>query len=149
MTLDIGDYAPEFTLPNADGESVDLKQFRGQWVVLYFYPRDNTPGCTKEACGFRDQYEAYLAEEVVILGVSGDDAKSHQKFINKQNLPFQLLSDIDLRVAKSYESYGPKKFMGKEYDGIHRTTFVIDEKGVIENVILKVKTKAHAEQILE
>lgn len=92
-------------------------------MVLYFYPRDNTPGCTKEAGGFRDQYENYQTNQMVILGVSGDDAKSHQKFITKQNLPFYLLSDLNLEVAKTYEAFGPKKFMGKEYEGIYRHTF--------------------------
>lgn len=149
MTLDIGDYAPEFTLPNADGESIDLKRFRGQWVVLYFYPRDNTPGCTKEACGFRDQYETYQTEQVVILGVSGDDAKSHQKFINKQNLPFQLLSDLDFNVAKSYEAYGPKKFMGKEYEGIYRHSFLIDPDGKLAKIYRKVKAADHATDVLQ
>lgn len=149
MTLAIGDYAPEFTLPNADGDSIVLKSFRGQWVVLYFYPRDNTPGCTKEACGFRDQYETYQTEQVVILGVSGDDAKSHQKFINKQDLPFQLLSDLDLNVAKSYEAYGPKKFMGKEYEGFYRHTFLIDPEGRLAKIYRKVKAADHATDVLQ
>lgn len=149
MTLEVGDFAPEFTLPNASGELIDLQSFRGQWVVLYFYPRDNTPGCTKEACGFRDQYDTYQTNQVVILGVSGDDAKSHQKFVNKQELPFYLLSDLDHQIAKAYEAYGPKKFMGKEYEGIYRHTFLINPAGKLAKIYRKVKPAEHALSVLK
>lgn len=148
MTLEVGEYAPEFTLPDANGKQVDLKSFRGQWVVLYFYPRDNTPGCTKEACGFRDLYTSYQDKQTVILGVSGDDAKSHLKFIDKQSLPFNLLSDLDLSVAKAYLAYGPKKFMGKEYEGFYRHTFLIDPEGKIAKIYRKVKSAEHATALL-
>ncbi|WP_299402079.1 thioredoxin-dependent thiol peroxidase [Acaryochloris sp. IP29b_bin.148] len=149
MTLAVGDDAPDFTLPDAEGNAIHLQAFQGQWVVLYFYPRDNTPGCTKEACGFRDQYEHYQTNQAVILGVSGDDAKSHQKFIQKQDLPFYLLSDLTLDVAKTYEAYGPKKFMGKEYEGIYRHTFLINPEGKLAKIYRKVKPADHAEAILK
>ncbi len=116
--------------------------------MLYFYPRDNTPGCTKEACGFRDAYPEYQAQEIVVLGVSTDDAKSHTKFEQKFNLTFPLLTDADGEVATAYESYGLKKFMGKEYMGISRNTFVIGPDGKIEKIYLKVKPESHASDIL-
>ncbi len=149
MALETGELAPAFTLPDATGKLIHLQDFRGKWVVLYFYPRDNTPGCTKEACGFRDQYEAYEADQAVILGVSGDDAKSHQKFIAKQNLPFLLLSDLENEVAKVYDAFGPKKFMGKEYEGIYRHTFVIDPEGKLAKIYRKVKPADHAVTVLQ
>ncbi|WP_299486028.1 thioredoxin-dependent thiol peroxidase [Acaryochloris sp. IP29b_bin.137] len=148
MTLEVGEDAPGFILPDANGKQVDLQGFRGQWVVLYFYPRDNTPGCTKEACGFRDLYTHYEDKQVVILGISGDDGKSHQKFIDKQSLPFILLSDLDLSVAKAYQAYGPKKFMGKEYEGIYRHTFLIDPDGKFAKIYRKVKPAQHASDVL-
>ena len=149
MTLEIGEYAPEFTLPDANGEPVNLQDFRGQWLVLYFYPRDNTPGCTKEACGFRAHYDSYKAAQVVVLGISGDDTKSHQKFIAKQNLPFNLLSDSGLEVAKTYGAFGPKKFMGKEYESIYRHTLLIDPEGKIAKIYRKVKPTDHAIDVLK
>lgn len=149
MTLQTGDIAPDFSLPDANGNVVRLADLRGKRVVLYFYPRDNTPGCTKEACGFRDAYANYQAQDVVILGISTDDAKSHTKFAQKYQLPFPLLCDLDAKVATAYESYGLKKFMGKEFMGVHRTTFVIDAEGRIEKVYRKVKPESHAAQILE
>jgi thioredoxin-dependent peroxiredoxin len=148
MALKPGDAAPDFSLPDADGNMVRLADLRGQWVVLYFYPRDNTPGCTKEACGFRDAYEEYQARDVVVLGVSTDDAKAHTKFSTKFGLPFPLLTDADGQVATAYESYGLKKFMGKEYLGISRNTFVIDPDGKIAKVYLKVKPEPHAADLL-
>ncbi|WP_416675505.1 thioredoxin-dependent thiol peroxidase [Egbenema bharatensis] len=148
MTLKPGDPAPHFSLPDMEGTVVNLADFRGQWVVLYFYPRDNTPGCTKEACGFRDAYADYRSQGVVVLGVSTDDAKSHTKFANKFNLPFPLLSDAEGQVAASYGSYGLKKFMGKEYMGITRNTFVIDPDGKIAKIYLKVKPEPHAAELL-
>jgi peroxiredoxin Q/BCP len=148
MALKPGDLAPDFSLPDMEGNMVRLSDFRSKWVVLYFYPRDNTPGCTKEACGFRDAYPDYQTQDIVVLGVSTDDAKSHAKFANKFNLPFPLLSDADGSVATAYESYGLKKFMGKEYMGITRNTFVIDPDGKIAKTYLKVKPEHHATALL-
>jgi peroxiredoxin Q/BCP len=148
MPLQVGDRAPDFCLSDGEGNQVSLADFRGKRVVLYFYPKDDTPGCTKEACGFRDAYDQFQAREVVILGVSANDAKAHQKFTAKYNLPFPLLIDEGSKIATAYESYGPKKFMGKEYLGISRHTFVIGPDGTIEQIYRKVKPEAHAEQIL-
>jgi thioredoxin-dependent peroxiredoxin len=148
MNLKPGDLAPEFSLPDGEGNLVNLADFRGKRVILYFYPRDNTPGCTKEACGFRDAYGNFQSHDVVILGISTDDAKSHGKFSAKYNLPFPLLSDADGQVGAAYESYGLKKFMGKEYIGISRNTFVIDPEGKIAKIYLKVKPEFHAAEIL-
>jgi peroxiredoxin Q/BCP len=148
MTLNVGDRAPEFSLPDTHGNTVTLSSLKGQRVVLYFYPRDNTPGCTKEACGFRDNYAQFQAKNTVILGVSTDDAKSHLKFVEKFDLPFPLLCDVDAEVATAYESYGKKQMMGKEYMGIFRNTFVIDTEGNIEKIYLAVKAEAHPVQVL-
>jgi peroxiredoxin Q/BCP len=148
MTLKPGDPAPDFSLPDMEGKVVHLSDFRGQWVVLYFYPRDNTPGCTKEACGFRDAYPDYQSLGVVVLGISTDDVKSHAKFASKFDLPFPLLSDAEGQVATSYNSYGLKKFMGKEYMGITRNTFVINPGGKIAKIYLKVKPEPHAAELL-
>ena len=149
MTLHPSAPAPDFNLPDSQGNSVRLADLQGKWVVLYFYPRDNTAGCTKEACAFRDVYAEYQAKNVVILGVSTDDAKSHQKFVSKHSLPFPLLCDQAAQVATAYESYGPKKFMGKEYEGIYRKTFLIDPAGKIAKIYLKVKPELHALEILK
>jgi thioredoxin-dependent peroxiredoxin len=149
MALDIGDPAPDFTLSNQDGQQVSLADLQGQWVVLYFYPRDQTPGCTKEACGFRDRHPDYQAQNIQVLGVSPDTTQSHQKFIAKQALPFTLLSDPDAHVARAYESYGAKKFMGKEYEGVYRQTFLINPQGQLAKIYRKVKPDAHAEQVLQ
>ncbi|MBW4679019.1 MAG: thioredoxin-dependent thiol peroxidase [Microcoleus vaginatus WJT46-NPBG5] len=148
MTLEPGDIAPDFSVPDADGNAIRLADLRGKRVVLYFYPRDNTPGCTKEACGFKDAYCNYQAQDVMVLGISTDDAKSHTKFAQKFQLPFPLLCDLDAKVATAYESYGLKKFMGKEFMGVHRTTFVIGADGRIEKIYRKVKPESHAAQIL-
>lgn len=148
MTLKIGDRAPEFSLTDDRGNSVSLSDFLGQRIVLYFYPRDNTPGCTKEAQGFRDAYPEYQRRNIAILGISTDDAKSHTKFVKKHNLPFPLLCDETATVSTAYESYGLKKFMGKEFMGIYRSTFVIDPNGTIEQIYRKVKPDAHADRIL-
>ena len=148
MTLTSGDLAPHFSLPDAQGNPISLSQFSGQRVILYFYPRDDTPGCTKEAQGFRDAYAEYQSRNIVILGVSTDNEQSHTKFVNKHQLPFPLLCDRDAAVAKAYDSYGLKKFMGKEYEGIYRKTFVIDAAGKIEKIYAKVKPDGHAMQIL-
>lgn len=148
MALKVGDPAPDFSLPDANGKIFKLADLKGQRVVLYFYPRDNTPGCTKEACAFRDSYAEFQDREVVVLGISTDDAKSHEKFATKYNLPFPLLIDAGGTVAAAYDSYGLKKFMGKEYMGITRNTFVIDPDGRIEKIYKKVKPETHVEEIL-
>lgn len=148
MTLAVGDPSPSFELPDAEGNVVKLQDMQGKWVVLYFYPRDNTPGCTKEACGFRDAYADYQNSNIVVLGVSTDDAKSHAKFVTKHNLPFPLLIDEGGAIASSYGSYGLKKFMGKEYMGITRSTFIIDPKGKIAKIYRKVKPEPHAQEVL-
>lgn len=148
MVLQIGDTAPDFSLSDTHGNLVRLSDLKGKRVVLYFYPRDNTPGCTKEACGFRDAYAEYQAQDMVVLGISTDDAKSHAKFVTKYELPFPLLCDEGGKVAEMYESYGLKKFMGKEYLGISRNTFVVSADGTIEQIYEKVKPEIHAAQVL-
>ena len=148
MGLSIGDPAPDFCLPDGQGNSVCLSALRGHRVVLYFYPRDNTEGCTKEACGFRDAYAAFEERDAIVLGISTDDRKSHEKFTRKFQLPFPLLSDEGGQVAAAYDSYGLKKFMGKEFQGIFRNTFVISPQGTIEQIYTKVKPVGHAEQVL-
>ena len=146
----IGNLAPAFTLPNQEGTNVSLEDFKNRKnVVLYFYPKAMTPGCTTQACGMRDTKQALDKHDAVVLGVSPDPVARLPKFIEKHNLNFTLLSDEDHAVAEKYGCWGLKKFMGKEYDGIHRTTFVIDEEGIIDDVILKVKTKTHSDQILK
>lgn len=146
--LSVGDPAPDFSLPDAEGNQVSLADFKGRRVVLYFYPRDNTPGCTKEACAFRDAYEIFQGKDVAVLGVSTDDAKSHGKFIAKHSLPFPLLVDKAGEVASAYSSYGLKKMYGKEYMGISRSTFVIGPDGQLEKIYRKVKPEAHASEVL-
>tara|TARA_Y100000991_G_scaffold78529_1_gene59062 strand:- start:1498 stop:1968 length:471 start_codon:yes stop_codon:yes gene_type:complete len=150
MALQIGDPAPDFTLPDQDGQPVALKDLRGQRVVIYFYPKDDTPGCTKEACNFRDQWDSFKSHDIKVLGISKDNAKSHAKFIDKYTLPFTLLSDSEpCPVAASYESYGLKKFMGREYMGMMRHTFVIDAEGKLEKIYTKVKAATMADDILK
>ena len=146
--MNVGDRAPDFSLPDGDGNTVSLADLRGKTVVLYFYPRDNTPGCTKEACGFRDRYADFHANNVVILGVSTDDATKHTKFSQKYNLPFPLLCDTDAELSTAYGVYGLKKFMGKEFMGINRTTFVIDPDGNIAKIYRKVKAEPHPGEVL-
>ncbi|NJN20404.1 MAG: thioredoxin-dependent thiol peroxidase [Leptolyngbya sp. RL_3_1] len=148
MPLEVGDMAPDFDLPDAEGNRVKLADFKGKRVVLYFYPRDNTPGCTKEACGFRDAYADYQDKAVVVLGVSADDAKAHTKFVTKHNLPFPLLVDEGGKVAAQYGSYGLKKFMGKEFMGVFRHTFMIGPDGTLEKIYRKVKPEPHAQDVL-
>jgi len=147
-TLKVGDKAPNFEALDQDGKTIKLKDYSGKKLVVFFYPKASTPGCTVEACNLRDNYQSFLAKGFDVLGVSADSAKRQQNFINKNELPFPLLADEDKTVIHAFGVWGPKKFMGREYDGIHRTTFVIDEKGIIENVITKVKTKEHSSQIL-
>ena len=147
-TLIKGDKAPVFAGVDQDGQPVSLNDFAGKKLVLYFYPKDDTPGCTAEACSLRDNYDKLLSAGYDVLGVSTDPVKSHKKFVDKFALPFRLLSDTEKTVSEAFGVYGLKKFMGKEYMGINRTTFLIDEKGIISDVISKVDTKKHAEQIL-
>ena len=149
MVLKIGDSAPDFTLPNQDGNPLSLSSLRGTRVVIYFYPKDDTPGCTKEACNFRDYWQKFEAEGIKVLGISKDSGISHAKFISKYQLPFTLLTDSEpCPVASSFDSYGLKKFMGREYMGMMRHTFVIDPEGKIELIYLKVKADKMANQIL-
>ncbi|MEA5111187.1 putative peroxiredoxin bcp [bioreactor metagenome] len=144
-----GDQAPAFSGKDQSGNMVSLESFRGSKVVLYFYPKDDTPGCTAEACSLRDNYQALLARGYKVVGVSPDSEKSHQKFTEKYELPFPLISDTGKNILQDYGVWGRKKFMGREYDGVIRTTYIIDEKGVIEEVIEKVDTKNHAAQVLK
>ena len=144
-----GDKAPEFKVVNELGEEMTLADFSGKKLVLYFYPKDSTPGCTAESCNLRDHYADLKTKGFEVLGVSADGEASHQKFIKKHKLPFHLLADTEKEVLNAYGVFGPKKFMGRTFDGIHRTTFVIDENGIIERIFTKVKTKEHTEQILE
>jgi thioredoxin-dependent peroxiredoxin len=148
MTLNSGDLAPDFSLPDGGGNTVSLADFGGQRVVLYFYPRDSTPGCTKEACGFRDTYSEYQSRNIAVLGISTDSPKSHSKFATKYELPFPLLCDSDAAVAKAYGCWVLKKFMGKEFMGVSRMTFAIAPDGRIEKVYRKVKPDSHAAEIL-
>jgi peroxiredoxin Q/BCP len=144
-----GDKAPAFSGVDQNGNPVSLDDFKGKKLILYFYPKDSTPGCTKEACNLRDNFELLKEKGFEILGVSPDSATRHQNFINKHKLPFPLLVDEDLETIKAYGVWGEKKFMGRKFMGVLRTTFVIDENGTIEKVITKVKVGNHAQQILE
>lgn len=147
-TLQEGDKAPSINAVDQDGKPVTLEQYSGKKLILYFYPKDNTPGCTAESCNLRDNYDEILKSGYDVVGVSPDSEKSHQKFIEKQNLPFRLIADVDKKVCEDYGVWGLKKFMGKEYMGVNRTTFVIDGNGIIEKIITKVQTKDHAAQII-
>ena len=144
-----GSTAPAFKTTDAKGETVSLKDLRGQKVVLYFYPKDDTPGCTKEACSFRDAFSQFKKKGIAVLGVSPDKEASHQKFITKYKLPFTLLADTDKSIAEAYGVWGEKKFMGRTYMGVHRTTFLIDEKGKIKKIFEKVKPEDHASEVLQ
>jgi peroxiredoxin Q/BCP len=149
MALAIGDPAPAFSLPDQDGNPVSLASFVGQRVVIYFYPKDDTPGCTKEACNFRDRWSSFQDHGISVLGISKDGATSHGKFISKYELPFTLLTDAEpCPVASAYGSYGLKKFMGREYMGMMRHTFVVDPSGAIERIYTKVKAETMADDIL-
>ena len=146
--LNVGDKAPDFSLPDQSGAHVALKGMKGRRVVLYFYPKDDTPGCTKEACGFRDSLESIQKTDAAVLGVSLDGKDSHQKFITKYGLPFPLLSDEDAAVAKAYGVYKQKNMYGKKFWGIERSTFVIDPAGKLKAVFRKVKVDGHVEEVL-
>lgn len=147
--LEEGKKAPLFSLKDGEGKTVKLADFKGKKIVLYFYPRDNTPGCTKEACGFRDVYDDILAKGAVVVGVSADSVSSHKKFREKHGLPFYLLADEDHSTADAYNVWAEKNMCGRKSFGIVRTTFIIDEKGIIKKVFPKVKPEKHAQEILE
>jgi len=148
MPISANQLAPDFSLLDETGHARSLAEFRGKPVVLYFYPKDDTPGCTTEACNFRDDYHVYIENGVVILGVSPDSAKSHAKFKNKFNLPFTLLADEDHKVCEAYGAWGPKKMYGKEYEGVYRTTFLIGPDGNILKVFENVKPAGHSTEVL-
>jgi thioredoxin-dependent peroxiredoxin len=149
MSLEIGKPAPEFEAKDQNGQLIKLSDLKGKKVVLYFYPKDNTPGCTAQACNLRDNYEALQQAGYEVLGVSSDSGKSHQKFIEKQQLPFTLLADEDLKVHEAYGTWVEKSMYGRKYMGTARTTFVINETGILEEIIEKVNTKEHTAQILK
>jgi thioredoxin-dependent peroxiredoxin len=146
--LKTGDKAPDFKATDQDGNSISLKDFQGYKLILYFYPKDNTPGCTAEACNLKDNYTELLKKGYKIIGVSADDEKSHKNFISKYVLPFPLIPDKDKKIIKAYGVWGKKKLYGREYDGINRMTFIISPNGIIEKIFTKVDTKNHTEQIL-
>ncbi|GGG44049.1 peroxiredoxin [Croceivirga lutea] len=148
-TLKIGDKVPDFSSIDQDGNTISLSNYSGKKLVVFFYPRANTPGCTAEACNLRDNYKALQDKGFNLLGVSADSQKKQANFKAKYEFPFPLLADEDRTVIETFGVWGPKKFMGKEFDGIHRKTFIINEEGVVERVIDKVKTKDHAAQLLE
>lgn len=148
-TLKKGDKAPDFSGIDQDGNTHTLGDYKGKKLVVFFYPKANTPGCTAEACDLRDNHERFQAANYALLGVSADSAKAQGKFRDKFSFPFPLIADEDKEVINAFGVWGPKKFMGKEYDGIHRTTFIINEEGIIDDVITDVKTKTHAAQILK
>ncbi len=147
--LKVGDKAPDFSALDQEGNSIKLNDYKGKKLVVFFYPKASTPGCTAEACNLNDNYDRFKAQGYEILGVSADSAKRQANFKTKYGFQYPLLADEDKAVIEAFGVWGPKKFMGKEYDGIHRTTFIIDENGVLEDVITKVKTKAHTDQILK
>lgn len=149
MKLQEGDKAPAFTGKDQDGNKVSLAQFKGKRVVLYFYPQDNTPTCTEQACNLRDNYSALTKEGFVVLGVSPDDETSHKKFESKFKLPFTLIADPKHTIIEKYGVWGPKQMFGNKYMGLLRTTFLIDEKGIIKKIFLKPKSKQHTQEILK
>ena len=150
MAIKVGDKAPELNLKDSFEKNVSLKDFKGKRIILYFYPKDNTPGCTKEACNFKENWDLLKKNNIVVLGISKDNSVSHQKFIEKFNLPFILLTDPEpYKVSSDYDSYGLKKFMGKEYMGMMRNTFLIDADGNVEKIYLKVKASIMADHIIE
>jgi|SRR5690554_5794150 len=146
--LKVGDKAPNFEGLDQNGNRITMDDFEGQKIALYFYPKDNTPGCTKQACNLRDNYTELQSNNYAVVGVSADSTNSHKKFEQKYNLPFPLIADTDKKIINEYGVWGEKKFMGRKFDGIHRVTFIIDENRNIENIIDRVKTKDHTAQIL-
>lgn len=149
ITLKPGDAAPQFSATDQHGKQISLESLKGKKVVLYFYPKDDTPGCTAEACNLRDNHTDLISKGYVVIGVSPDALKAHTKFTEKYELPFSLLPDTEKTIIQAYGAWGPKKFMGKNYEGVLRSTFVIDEEGIIEKVFTQVDTKNHTEQILK
>jgi len=149
LKLKQGDPAPEFTAVTSGGREVSLSDFKGQHVILYFYPRDNTPGCTKEACAFRDEFAQFKKQGAVVLGVSTDSVKSHDKFVDKFKLPFPLLADEDKKIAQAYGAWGQKSFLGRKYMGTHRVTFLIGPDGKIKKSWPNVKPAEHAQAVLQ
>jgi peroxiredoxin Q/BCP len=149
MKLKIGDKAPNFKGIDENENNISLSDFKDKNLILYFYPKDNTPGCTNEACNLRDNYAMWIEKGYEVVGISPDSVQSHQKFKTKHELPFRLISDPDKVIIKEYGAWGPKKLYGREYEGLLRSTFVIDENGIIINIFEKVKTKDHTNQILE
>ena len=147
--LSVGDKAPEFSLPDQDNKEHSLRDYKGKWVVLYFYPKDDTPGCTKEACGFRDASTVYAENDIMVLGMSKDSVTSHKKFADKFNLQFPLLSDTSTETIKAYGAWGEKKFMGRLFQGIHRYTYLINPEGKIAKTYEKVNPLIHAQEILK
>ena len=147
--LNKGIEAPSFEGINQDGKTIRLKDFKGKKVILYFYPKDDTPGCTAEACNLRDNYQSWINKGFEVIGISPDSEKSHKKFKEKYNLPFNLLADPDKRILKAYGAWATKKMYGRSYEGVLRTTYVIDEEGIIEEVLSKVDTRNHTSQILQ
>lgn len=148
MSLKIGDIAPNFSLPSSTGKNISLNDLKGKKIVLYFYPKDDTPGCTKESCSFRDEISQFQKKNVAIYGVSADSVESHKKFIQKYSLPFPLLSDKNKDMLKTYDVWKEKSFMGKKYFGIERTTIIIDENGIIQNIFPNVKVGKHIDEVL-
>ncbi len=149
MKLKVGNKAPDFTLPDQNGDSHSLSDYQGQWVLLYFYPKDDTPGCTKEACGIRDEFPKFKKMKAVVFGISADSAARHKKFAEKYNLPFTLLADESKKVIQRYGVWAKKKFMGREYMGILRTSFLIDSRGKISKIYEAVKPDTHAKEVLK
>jgi len=149
LNIKVGQKAPDFVLPNQEGKKIKLTDLLGQWILLYFYPKDNTPGCTKEACSIRDTMPKFDQKGLKVMGISVDSVESHKKFSKKHNLPFDLLSDEQKKVVKSYGVWVPKKFLGREFLGTQRTSFLIDPDGKIAKVYEKVKPAEHARQVLE
>lgn len=147
-TLKTGDKAPDFSGTDQNGKEITLKDFKGKKIVLFFYPKASTPGCTAEACNLQDNIQRFEKQGYQLIGVSADSQKRQANFAEKNKLSYPLIADEDKTIIEAYGVWGPKKFMGREYDGIHRTTFIIDEKGIIEDIITKVKTKDHTNQIL-
>ncbi len=148
MPLTSGAAAPDFTLPDQDGKPHTLTDYRGRWVLLYFYPKDDTPGCTTEACTIRDRYTSFGSQQVAVLGVSTDTPASHKKFVGKYGLPFPLLADQEKKVVRAYGVWGKKKLMGREYEGTKRMSFLIDPKGKVAKIYEDVKPASHADEVL-
>lgn len=146
--IQVGDKAPNFSSVNENNESIQLSDFKGKKVILFFYPKDDSPGCTKEACSLRDKYKTFDKNGYVILGISPDTAKKHKKFIDKYEFQYSLVADPEKEIINSFGLWGPKKFMGREITGVYRTTLVIDEQGTVSHIIDKVKTKEHADQLI-